>query len=274
MSGRRVLAVGFGALASLVLAGVFGVQALLATTSTRIRTDHLGYGHVQQVRIQTRDGRISVGLSLDGRVHVSRRIAERMQGVDAVATERGGVVDLHGNCGGFVVSRCAVSYQVTVPRGVSVRAWSDSGPVSISGVQGTVDAQAGSGSITVDDVDGDLTAQCGSGSVDVTGVHGDRVRLETGSGHIAAQAVAATTATARTGSGGIDLGLTAVPDRVVAHTGSGHATVLVPGAATYDVHLSTGSGARDDGGLSIATSSPHKIDVDTGSGDARVAPQP
>ena len=94
----------------------------------------------------------------------------------------------------------SISYEVTVPSDVAVRAHSGSGNVNVEGVRGEVQAQTGSGDIRLRDL-------------------GSRGHAETGSGGIRAQDVAAPFY-AHTGSGDIDAALTGSGD-VDIQSGSG-----------------------------------------------------
>ena len=94
------------------------------------------------------------------------------------------------------------------------------------------------------------------------------VEASTGSGRIEAADLGGKKVHAETGSGDIELEYVAVPDDVTLETGSGDATVRLPDES-YAVTTESGSGdstteVTNDG------SSPRKVSVTTGSGDASV----
>jgi hypothetical protein len=126
---------------------------------------------------------------------------------------------------------CDVDYRVEVPRGVKVR------------------VDTGSGDITLRALSGELDAKTGSGTIDANGLGGRRV-------------------VAQTGSGDVELRFGSVPDEVTVDTGSGNGVVRVP-QGTYHVTTDTGSG---DQKVEVTSddSSPRRIIVKTGSGEAKV----
>jgi hypothetical protein len=126
---------------------------------------------------------------------------------------------------------CGVDYEIEVPRGTQVK------------------VDSGSGDITLRALSGELRASTGSGTIDANGLGGKR-------------------AVAETGSGDVELRFTGVPDDVKVDTGSGTGIVRVP-QGTYHVTTDTGSGDRK---VEVTSdySSPRRIVVKTGSGDAKV----
>jgi hypothetical protein len=126
---------------------------------------------------------------------------------------------------------CGVDYQVEIPRGLKVK------------------VDTGSGDITLRALSADLQASTGSGTIDANGLAGKR-------------------AVAETGSGDVELRFTVAPDDVKVGTGSGTGVVRVP-QGTYHVTTDTGSGDRR---IEVTSdeSSPRRIVVKTGSGDAQV----
>ncbi|GAA3811808.1 DUF4097 family beta strand repeat-containing protein [Sphaerisporangium flaviroseum] len=126
---------------------------------------------------------------------------------------------------------CGVDYKVEVPRGVRVN------------------VSSGSGDITLSALSEQFQAKTGSGTIDANGLGGKR-------------------AVAEAGSGDIELRFTGAPDDVRVGTGSGEGIVRVP-EGTYHVTTDTGSGERKVE-VTSDESSPRRIVVRTGSGDAKV----
>ena len=75
-------------------------------------------------------------------------------------------------------------FVVNVPREMDeIKAETEGGNVSASGITGRLDAQSGGGSIRVDDIGGAIKAETGGGNIDVGNVGSD-VNLSTGGGSI------------------------------------------------------------------------------------------
>ncbi|WP_422736438.1 DUF4097 family beta strand repeat-containing protein [Micromonospora sp. WMMD729] len=140
---------------------------------------------------------------------------------------------LDTDCG----DRCSVSYEVTVPDGVSVQGDSGSGDVELTKV-GAVKLRLGSGDVRVTEAAGALDVETGSGNIDLSEA-GSTVRLRAGSGDISARRVTGAT-DAEAGSGNVTIEMEA-PNSARAHASSGDVTLLVP-AGSYRVRSSTGSG--------------------------------
>ncbi|MGC5011505.1 DUF4097 family beta strand repeat-containing protein [Streptosporangium sp. DT93] len=126
---------------------------------------------------------------------------------------------------------CSVDYKVEVPRGVSA------------------DLDAGSGTVTLRGLTGQVKAVAGSGDIEAADLGSKRFAAEAGSGDVEAR-------------------FTVAPDSVEIEAGSGDAVARVP-AGGYNVTTETGSG---DSSVEVTKdpSSPRRITVKAGSGDARV----
>jgi hypothetical protein len=179
----------------------------------------------------------------------------------------GTVLTLDTSCG----SQCQVSYEIQAPTGVGVRgklgsgtlALNDiatvdvnvgSGDIAIDGASGTVSLKSGSGDILANDLRAATTLVTGAGDVDARGLTGGKaVRAQTGSGDLRVEVTQAASVTARTGSGDVEL--------------------MVPDGA-YQVKTRNGSGDAELLGLVDDPKATNVIDVQTGSGDARVTAIP
>ncbi|MEU4230720.1 DUF4097 family beta strand repeat-containing protein [Nonomuraea sp. NPDC026600] len=128
---------------------------------------------------------------------------------------------------------CSIDYKIEVPKGLQIG------------------ADAGSGNITMRQLTGQIEASAGSGDVDATGLGGKKIYAEAGSGDV-------------------EVKFAVVPDSVELESGSGEAILHVPDGA-YDVKTEVGSGEAT---VSVKKdpSSPHKVSLTTGSGDASVLP--
>jgi DUF4097 and DUF4098 domain-containing protein YvlB len=97
----------------------------------------------------------------------------------------------------------------------------------------------------------------------ITNVNGE-LDARTGSGNIEARGLSGALSTARTGSGDVSITL-AKSGAVRTHTGSGNVDLAVP-AGSYRVDARTGSGEKVLGVANSPTGT-YLLDLETGSGD-------
>ena len=112
----------------------------------------------------------------------------------------------------------SISYEIVTPVATRLRSGTGSGPQTIQGIQGPLDASTGSGNLRISKIGDAVKATTGSGHIELDGVQGS-VRASTGSGTIRALGVAGGLH-ATTGSGNVTLEQTA-PGDVEVSTGSG-----------------------------------------------------
>ncbi|MFF5073890.1 DUF4097 family beta strand repeat-containing protein [Micromonospora olivasterospora] len=172
---------------------------------------------------------------------------------------RGDELVLDSDCG----RRCTVSYDLTVPAGVTVRGEGGSGNVNLTRV-GTVDVRVGSGDVRVGGATGAVRVETGSGNVDVEDLRG-AVILRTGSGDVTGRGIAGQV-DAEAGSGNVTVELSA-PASARAHASSGDVRLTVP-AGRYRVRAG-GSGHPELGVTDDPTAS-MVIDVGAESGNVTV----
>ncbi|MDA0646658.1 MULTISPECIES: DUF4097 family beta strand repeat-containing protein [Nonomuraea] len=148
---------------------------------------------------------------------------------------KGGTLVLAYTCptgwGGML--HCDVGYKVEIPRGLRVKAGTDSGAVTLRGLSGEVETNSDSGRIEATDLTGKQVV-------------------------------------AGTDSGGISLSFAAAPDKVETNSDSGSSVVRVP-EGPYDITATTDSGRRrvdaaHDG------AAPRKITLRSDSGALEVLP--
>jgi len=113
----------------------------------------------------------------------------------------------------------SISYEIVTPQATRLHSGTGSGPQTIEGVQGPLDASSGSGNLRIARIGDEVKASTGSGRIELNGVQG-RVQAATGSGTIRALGVAGGLR-ASTGSGDVTLEQT-VPGDVEVSTGSGN----------------------------------------------------
>jgi hypothetical protein len=173
--------------AALVQAGQPGYDDGFAVSALPTRTVTIP-GTVTSVNVTSYGAPIRVSRGPVSQVSVVETISfGKGQGVPAVtdAVSHGALTLAAPSCDN---APCAVSFDVTVPDGVTVSAASDGGPVSVSGaaaadldsaggpvtasaIQGLLTVTAGGGGITASNV-GSASLDSGGGSVSVSGVRG------------------------------------------------------------------------------------------------------
>ncbi|MDG4805666.1 DUF4097 family beta strand repeat-containing protein [Micromonospora sp. WMMD1120] len=154
---------------------------------------------------------------------------------DARYEIKGSELLLDTDCG----SRCAISYEVTVPEGVTVRGETSSGNVELSRV-GAVDLQVSSGDVRVSGASGALGVETRSGNIEVSEASAE-VRLRASSGDITARRLGGTV-DAEASSGNVNVELDK-PASARVHASSGDVTLLVP-EGSYQVRSSADSGDK------------------------------
>ncbi|WP_329091966.1 MULTISPECIES: DUF4097 family beta strand repeat-containing protein [unclassified Streptosporangium] len=126
---------------------------------------------------------------------------------------------------------CSVDYKVEIPPGLTAK------------------LDTGSGTITLRGLTGEVTAASGSGDIEAGGLNSKRFTADTGSGDIEAR-------------------FSAAPEGVRLETGNGDVAAYLPKGG-YDVTAETGSGDKIVE-VTKDPSSPRKVTLRTGSGDAEV----
>lgn len=245
-------------------AGLAGLAVTAASSGCDVSLRRAEYHTTENVQITeivlaTRgSGDVVIRTADVSEVRIGRVVSFRRNEPDTTYRIEGTVLSLDTDCG----RHCWVSYDITAPRGVTVRGENGSGDVKLTDVA-RVDVTVESGSITVDGASDTVRARTGSGDISVAGVKSG-VTLEAGSGDITGRELGGGEVTAQTGSGDISLTLD-TPQSVRAEAGSGGITVLVP-EGSYRVNASTDSGDRDVH-LADDPSAALHLDLRTGSGD-------
>lgn len=179
----------------------------------------------------------------------------------------GTVLSLDTSCG----MRCQVSYEIQTPPGVAVRGKLGSGELSLTDIA-TADVTVGSGNVLIERASGAVALKSGSGDISATDLRAETT-LVTGSGNIDARGLTGGKAVrVQTGSGEIAAELTQVAS-VTARTGSGDVELMVPDGA-YQVKTRTGSGDAELLGIVNDATAKNVLEVQTGSGDATITAIP
>ncbi|WP_406508734.1 DUF4097 family beta strand repeat-containing protein [Streptomyces sp. NBC_00212] len=209
---------------------------------------------VSAVEVDSGAAQISVSTGAAGQVTMSGKLTWSMKRPVIERTWDGDTLKVHTRCDGFVdefVQNCQVDLKLTVPAGVRLKVKSGSGPIKVSNLTGPVDLQGGSGSMKLYGLKGAVRAKVGSGEIQASQLSSSEADLDSGSGSVDAEFVAA-------------------PQRVKATTGSGSVSVTVPEGAGYLVKGKSGSGGRSIQQELIDNNSDRVLDVSSGSGSATV----
>jgi hypothetical protein len=248
----------------LATAGCAGATAGGLGVTGRFERDLIVEGRVD-LTVRVGAGSISVRSGPAGRVHVTGRIRAHGllgTGVGAAAQlrrlEANPPVEQHGRTivlGGmrpserWTLQQISIDYDVIVPKEVRVEARTGSGPITLDGVRGPLDAVTGSGRIDIAGAAAPVRVQTGSGRIMIHGAT-DGLEARSGSGSIDMDAVGGTISV-RTGSGRISVDGRATRDWTL-HTGSGGVSVHVAKDMGFEVSARTGSGT-------IRTSAPIEL---------------
>ncbi|MFF1919936.1 DUF4097 family beta strand repeat-containing protein [Streptomyces sp. NPDC058221] len=150
-----------------------------------------------------------------------------------------------------LISDCAGSHQVKVPRGVAVTVRGDNGKIDASGFDTALALRSDNGKVTVRDSSGSLKLESDNGAIDAQGISGSSV-------------------TAQSDNGSVRLGFTAVPTLVDTVSDNGEVDIELPGGSTsYAVSTRT-----DNGNTSVdvprSGDSPHVVKARSSNGEVTV----
>jgi len=188
--------------------------------------------HVTTVVINGGSGGIDVTGSGRNTVLVSQQASYSKKAPTVTHTVSGSTLTLGYLCPSQLV--CSVSYMLQVPRGVTVRAGTQAGSVTLTSLAGPVTAQTDAGLITAD-------------------------------------GLTSSTAVLKSNAGGIVATFTAAPGSLHASTNIGAITLNVPGSASYkiDTHTYVGSSTIT---VRKSATSPHAITASSDLGSITISP--
>jgi len=215
-----------------VLAGCGTLKQIGAGAHNPPASSYTVSAHIMTVVINGGGGSIDVTGSSRHTVLVSQQASYSTKAPTATHTVSGSTLTLGYLCPSQLV--CSVSYSLQVPRGVTVRAGTAAGSVTLTSLGGPVTAKTDAGLIT-------------------------------------ANGLTSPTADLKSNAGGIVATFTAAPGSVRATTNIGAITLNVPGSASYkiDTHTYVGSSTinvRKDAG------SPHVISASSDLGSITISP--
>lgn len=248
---RRVTFV-VGALISSVTIG-YGVLSIVAegseaTERTAFTMDPRG----DTLTVETGTGDILVRPSDDDQVHVVR--IARFSGERPTFTEQanGSGDRLSASCAtGWLWWGCSVDYEVAVPAGMSLRLHTDTGDVTASEVDGSLEATSGTGDVRAFGVDGPLHLRSSTGDVRADEVRSDNVDV-------------------RASTGDVTVRFAEAPDSVSAISNTGDVSLFLPGGP-YAVQAGTDTG-RVITEVPTSEASPRSVLARTNTGDVEMLP--
>ncbi|MFL6128441.1 MAG: hypothetical protein ACJ73E_05190 [Mycobacteriales bacterium] len=266
-SARRwVLAVGVLLSVAAIAWGVLLLVNLLGRT-TEDRSATLPATGGQLILSSSGGGiRVAVGDVTDIRV-----VSHLVYGLSAPRLRQDagpGGVRLAASCPWYS-SLCSVTYEITLPTGMAVRAESSGGSISVRGVTGAVDTSSSGGPITVSETTSSIRAHSSGGSVTVTASTG-AVDLDSSGGGIVGTGLRGDRARAESSGGSVRLVFDAPPRLVEASSSGGGVEVRLPrvdGGYRVDATSSGGGQVVD---VPTDPASTRRVTVHSSGGDARV----
>jgi hypothetical protein len=236
-----------------MLAGSVAVSALAGCAvdvgAPQHRTNSYSLsGQMRTLVVNAHVGSVHVTGSDAGKVSVAERISFRGTAPSTTHRAAAGTLTLDSSCP--ALETCAVGYDITVPRTMTVRVTSNVGEIRLRSLSGPVTARTNVGNIDLGSV---------SGPVEVTG-H---------AGSIRGQDVSSPRATLRSSAGTIDVAFTAAPATVSASSVIGSVTLRVPGSVSYNVTTNVGVGSTHVG-VTRSPASPHVITAGTRTGSVTI----
>lgn len=228
--GRKAMLVvgGIFAFALIAIGAWTAINALGTTTEER----HLVLAPTGGRLTIDADGAIQISTGTGSQVEITERIRHSIGRPRVQETSTGGGVTLKGDCAWYT-STCLVSFQVTIPPGLSVDARSSAGDIKVSGVTGDIRLNTSGGDVHATDL--------GSNSVD-----------------------------ARSSAGDVELTFDSPPATVTAHSSAGDVNVWLPRVdGGYRVRAGTSAGKQT---VEVPTDpeSTRVIDATTSAGDVSV----
>ena len=240
----------------ILLAGVGGAYALLLLAVRDTEVERTSRRGVDTLVVTAHSDDIELTAAPAGApVEVTRHVRKSFESPDRRESFSGGRLKLDYSCDGWPLDVCGIDYEISVPPGTRVVAGSGSGEVVAVGIRSRRGLELSSGS-------GDVTADTVSAA---------RLELESGSGGVVATGVSARLLAAHAGSGDVVIDLGQPPNLLRVDAGSGDVILTVPDVA-YELRASTPGGGLFNSGLRVDSPSTHRIDIDAGSGEVRLAP--
>ena len=225
-SGRLVAIVVAALISLAVLVWLaFSVVQVLAH-ETRRETFAID-GTVRHMVIDLDDGSVTLhGVDVES-VTGTRRIEKGLHSPHFRETLVGDTLRITSGCSSWFSTWCEVSYDLYVPRGVTVDAHSSGGSVKASGLTGDLTLKSSAGGVSVDGSSGRLRLHSSAGSVKVTNASSRDIQ-------------------ASSSAGSVLLAFLVPPSSVTATSSAGSVRVALPNGPTlYRVDANSSAGGTD-----------------------------
>jgi hypothetical protein len=234
---------------SLAASGPAGCAVSIGALQQRASSYSLP-GPLRTLVVNAHAGSVQVTGGDSGKVSVAERISFRGTAPTATHRTAAGTVTLDSSCPSL--ETCTVSYDITVPRAMTVRVSGNVGDIRLRSLSGPVTAHADVGDIDLSSI---------SGPVEATG-H---------AGSIRGQDVSSPRAAFRSSAGTIDVTFSEAPATASAIIDVGSVTLRVPGGVPYNVTTNTGAGSTHVG-VAYSSASPYAITAGTRIGSVTIEP--
>jgi hypothetical protein len=167
---------------------------------------------------------------------------------------------------------CGLDATLAVPPRTVVSLATGGGNIQVSGLQSSLTLNSGGGDVTVSGPEGPVIANTGGGNL-AAGDLGGPLRFSTSGGDVNSNGLSAATVTTSSGGGNVTLVFTRPPANLDVTSGGGDITILLPpGGTEYAITDRPGGGDYSRAAtVPINSASPHKIVVDSGGGNIRIA---
>ncbi len=243
-------------LAAAVLAGAIAASALTGCSVSVGVLQHRSNsysvaGPVRTLVVNAQAGGVRVTGGGSGQVSVTEHITFEHTAPTTTHRVAAGTVILDSNCP--ALETCGVSYDITVPRAMTVRVHDDAG------------------TIRLDSLSGQITAHTDAGDIDLSSVSG-AIEVSGNAGSILGQDLSSARATLRMSAGDIDVTFSAAPATITATATAGSVTLQVPGNVSYAVNATALVGSIQ---VSVPRdpASQHVITASTRTGSVTIQPE-
>jgi hypothetical protein len=216
----------FGSLVA-VVALFMGLTQVVVALGHRIHTVDREFdaGGLRSLEVHnSADGTIRIVGAETDQVTVQARVSDGIRHTGHSERIDGDRLILDSTCPIFGSSYCEVKYTIEVPRALNVLVRVDSGSISVSDVDGSVDVRSDSSGVELARIGGTIRASSDSSGVTGTDLKARNVDASSDSGHVY-------------------LDFAEPPDNVVAKSDSSRVEVVVPdGSGPYNVKPATDNG--------------------------------
>jgi hypothetical protein len=233
-------------------AGVALAGCSVSVGSVQHRTTSFTAGSIRALVVNGQVGSIRITGSDNREVRVTEHISFEHQAPGATHRIAAGTLTLYAGCP--LLETCSVSYDITVPKAISVR------------------LSAGVGDVWLGSLTGDVTVHTNVGNIDLQALSGP-VDVSNHAGSVSGQDLSSASAVINVSAGDVGVTFTAAPASVTATATVGSVTLTVPGNLSYSVSATATVGSVRIGVISNPHSS-HVIKASTTTGSISIAPGP